>query len=146
MSFDFSCLIYSPADFHLLKVNNASTKTWCEIWCLYCSLWTYFTPCSSVSIVNFKDVTAGWSGELPKLIKNLHSVILTPVSQHCPLLEYLECIYPNEHKLVGYACICAHWIEIPTRISSMTDITSRTQNFVKYLLIFALCYCTLQRW
>ena len=25
-------------------------------WCLYCLLWTYFTPCSSASIVNFEQV------------------------------------------------------------------------------------------
>ena len=28
--------------------------------CLYCSLWTYLTPCSCVSIVNFGHVIAGW--------------------------------------------------------------------------------------
>ena len=28
-------------------------------WCLYCQLSTYFTPCSSVSIVNFGHVIAG---------------------------------------------------------------------------------------
>ena len=31
-----------------------------SFWCLYCLLWTNFTPCSSVSIVNFKHVIAGW--------------------------------------------------------------------------------------
>ena len=28
--------------------------------CFCCSLWTYFTPCSSVSIVNFQQVNACW--------------------------------------------------------------------------------------
>ena len=28
--------------------------------CLYCYLWTYFAPCSSVSIVNFEQVIADW--------------------------------------------------------------------------------------
>ena len=28
--------------------------------CFYCKLWTYFTPCSSVSIVNFEQVNASW--------------------------------------------------------------------------------------
>ena len=31
-----------------------------SFWYLYCYLWTYFTPCSSVSIVNFEQVIAGW--------------------------------------------------------------------------------------
>ena len=31
-----------------------------SFWCLYCKLWTYFIPCSSVFIVNFEQVNAGW--------------------------------------------------------------------------------------
>ena len=40
----------SPTGIYLLKVKYRSTRTswetWCEIsfWCLYCLLWTYFTP------------------------------------------------------------------------------------------------------
>ena len=36
-----------PAGIYLLKVNNRNTRT-------------YFTPCSSVSIVYFEHVIAGW--------------------------------------------------------------------------------------
>ena len=52
---------------YLFKVNNRNTRTKCEIssklaiktaerrdWCPYCWLLTYFTPCSSVSFVNFE--------------------------------------------------------------------------------------------
>ena len=65
---------FSPAGNYLLKVKNWNTRTRYEIcskltiktperrhW-LYCWLWTYFTPCSSVSIVNFEQVNAGWEG------------------------------------------------------------------------------------
>ena len=52
-----------PAGNCMFKVNNRNTRTWCEI----CSkltikipeLWAYFTPCPSVSIVNFEQVNAG---------------------------------------------------------------------------------------
>ena len=60
----------------MFKFNNRNTRTRCEIcskstiktqerrlvsfWCLYCWLWTDFTPCYSVSIVNFEQVNAGW--------------------------------------------------------------------------------------
>ena len=60
-----------PAGIYLLKVNNRNTKTKCEIsskliinrperrhWRNF-KLWTSFTPCSSVSIVNFEQVIAG---------------------------------------------------------------------------------------
>ena len=36
-------------------------NTLASFWCLYCYLWTYFTPCSSASIVNFEHVIAGWT-------------------------------------------------------------------------------------
>ena len=66
----------SPVGIYLLKVGNRNTRTRCEI----CSKLTRktpelrygvvlvfldlnlnnFTPCSSVSIVNFEHVIAGW--------------------------------------------------------------------------------------
>ena len=61
----------TPAGIHLLKVNNRNIVTRGEIssdltiktggrfWCLYCKLCTYFTPCSSVFIVNLEHVIAG---------------------------------------------------------------------------------------
>ena len=49
-----------PADIYLLKVNNRNIRTMASFWCLYCKLWTYFTPCYSVSIVNFEQVNVGW--------------------------------------------------------------------------------------
>ena len=39
-----------------------------SFWCIYCQLWTYFTPCSSVFIVNFEQVNAGWV--MKKCLKN----------------------------------------------------------------------------
>ena len=60
---------------YMFKVNNRNTKTRYEIcskltikaserhqWrrCFHCQLWTYFTSWSSVSIVNFEQVNAGW--------------------------------------------------------------------------------------
>ena len=43
-----------PADNYMFKVNNRNTRTRCKIW-------TYFTPCCSVSIVNFGQANAGWA-------------------------------------------------------------------------------------
>ena len=45
-----------------VQINNKDTRTtpFASFWFLYCSLWTYFTPCSSISIVNFQQVNAGW--------------------------------------------------------------------------------------
>ena len=48
--------INNSAGIYLLKVNNRNTRWRCEI---YSNL-TYFTPCSSVSIVNFEHVDADW--------------------------------------------------------------------------------------
>ena len=60
-----------PAEIYLLKVNNRKTRTRCEIcskltikipeWRHWREVFgTYFTPCSSVSIVNFEHKIASW--------------------------------------------------------------------------------------
>ena len=58
-SSNFEHFIVFPAGIYLLKVNNRNTRTRCEI----CSKLTINTPerrHSSVSIVNFEQVNAGW--------------------------------------------------------------------------------------
>ena len=46
-----------PVGIYLLKLNNRNTRTRCEI----CSKLTMeLIPCSSVSIVNFENLIAGW--------------------------------------------------------------------------------------
>ena len=59
--------LYSPVNIYLFKFSNRNFGKRCEIgsqiytsissfWCLYCLLWTYFTPFSSASIVDFEQV------------------------------------------------------------------------------------------
>ena len=50
--------VSDQAGIYLLKVNNRNTRTRCEI-CSKITIVTYFTPCSSASIVNFEHVIAG---------------------------------------------------------------------------------------
>ena len=50
----------APVSIYLFKVNNTNTKTRCNCQKVYCQLWTYFTTCSSVSIVNFEQVNVDW--------------------------------------------------------------------------------------
>ena len=59
-----------PAEIWLFKVNNRNTRTMCEI-CpevsigsLKCYLLTYFTYCSNVCIIDFKQVITGWKALL----------------------------------------------------------------------------------
>ena len=42
----------------MFKINNKDTRT--TPWYLYWKFWTYFTPCSSVSIVKFEQANAGY--------------------------------------------------------------------------------------
>ena len=46
----------NPAGNYMFKVNNRNTRTRCGI----CSKLTYFTPCSSVSIVKFQQANTCW--------------------------------------------------------------------------------------
>ena len=47
---------------NVYKFNNKDTRTTplASFWCPYCYFCTCFATCSSVSIVNFKQVNAGW--------------------------------------------------------------------------------------
>ena len=70
-------IIAHPAAIYLVKLNNRNTRTRCEMcskltiktserreWrrsdVFVVNFWTYFTPCSSVSVVDFGYVIAGW--------------------------------------------------------------------------------------
>ena len=46
----------------MFKVHNKDTRTrpMTSFWCLFCWLWTYFTPCSSISIVEHVIGDSGW--------------------------------------------------------------------------------------
>ena len=80
-------LSHYPASIYLLKVDNRSTRTkvWnmfkvnnkdskmmplTSIWCLYRWLWTYLPLCSSISIVNFEQVNAGWDKAFNEFMKS----------------------------------------------------------------------------
>ena len=74
-----------PAGNYLFKVNNRNTITRCEI-CSKLTIvnsvvlvsllltLTYFTPCYSVSIVNFEHVIAGFLGLSEDLVFENHSL------------------------------------------------------------------------
>ena len=40
--------------------RNSRTTSLTSFRCFYCWLWTYFTPFSSVSIINFEQVNVSW--------------------------------------------------------------------------------------
>ena len=48
-------------------------------WFLYCKLWTYLTPCSSVSIVDFEEVNGDWEGNISNLKPSFHWLFLYPL-------------------------------------------------------------------
>ena len=64
----------NSANIYLFKLNNRNTrkKVWylfkfndnitrkTPFWCFYCWFWTYFTPFSSVSIVDSEQVNISW--------------------------------------------------------------------------------------
>ena len=75
----------------MFKVNNK---------CLYCKVWTYFTPCSSVSIVNFEQVIAGQIVSSNKLIENFHQFVecytQNLIKSHDPEI-YISVMTAREH-------------------------------------------------
>ena len=70
---------------NVFKVNNKDARTtpMAFLRCLYCLLWTYFTPCSSVSIVNFQHIIT-WA------IARSANGELQAVTQYMPLQLFSE--------------------------------------------------------
>ena len=56
----------------MLKVNNKDTSSG-----VFIINFEHFTPCSSVSIVNFKQLNAGW-----KKLSSFHLLVQSQQSKH----------------------------------------------------------------
>ena len=110
-----------PAGIYLLKVNNRNTRTKCEIcskltvkisasfWYFYCWLWTYFTHCSSVSIVNFEHVFAGWIRDGKVMLSEPTNFAI--ISEWCSI-----CIFYNKH-------IISNWWNISKKATELHYVT-----------------------
>ena len=98
-----------PACIYLLKVN--------PFWCLYCYLWTYFAPCSSVSIVNFVQVNAGWVSVILKLAWFLFIPGMIKLGSENFSVTYLK--FNNYLNLASY-CIRRKLISL-THLSMLTS-------------------------
>ena len=94
----------TPACIYLLKVNNRNTRTRCEICLKWTYFWTYFTPFSSVSIVNFEHVIVGW-------------------------VLFLEKARTKKEA----SCICNDYIELKNRKNVFQEKQRHIRNLVKHL-------------
>ena len=80
---------------NMFKVNNKDTRT-TPMASIYVFIWTYFTPCSSVSIFNFEQLNIGW--ETACMLNVLrHSVLLEAYSEfwHTSDLELVSAYEPG---------------------------------------------------
>ena len=108
-----------PAVNHMFKVRNRNTRTTCEVcskltktprqrqwypscWCLYCQLWTYFTPCSIVSIFNFEQVNAGFDNFKQWFLVNFcssafsgNTLLFMKTGKPVPLTIRVQTFYAN---------------------------------------------------
>ena len=79
----FDIQIKYPVGIYMSKVNNRNPRTRCEIYSkltiknlndakrrfgvFIVNIWTYFTPCSSVSVINFEQVNASLDSNCRRL-------------------------------------------------------------------------------
>ena len=84
----------------MYKINNKDTRPtpMASFWCLYYQLCTYFTPSSSVSIVNFEHVIAGWE-QIFKLKKGyLIQFIDRCIKQFLQKLNVTKAVQDTDNK------------------------------------------------
>ena len=88
---------------NMFRVNkDTRTTPMASFSCLYCELWTYSTPCSSVSVVNFEQVNYGWvsssincCGFCP-----VELLLISSVYCHCVSNLVLEACFCEEKKAI----------------------------------------------
>ena len=93
-----------------VKVNNEDTRTtMASFWCLYCYLWTDFTPCSGVSIADCEQVNAGRQWTILKLFTILYRLFINANS-----VNYSEYIFltkrickTREHSALLFKIPCS---------------------------------------
>ena len=66
-----------------LTIKTPERRKMVSIWCLYC--YCYFTPFSSVSVVNFEQVNSDW----------VANIIITGLTNHTPLVSFYTPIPEN---------------------------------------------------
>ena len=117
-NFHMTIICNYSADIYLFKVNNRNTRTMCEIsakltvktpsfWCLYCWLWTNFTYCSGVSIVEFVQLNnVGWDTSCYKGYQNFFWVDLMPEDcfNNMKLLVAMIWIWLVYSSIIIYIC------------------------------------------
>ena len=146
-----------PVGIYMFKVDNRNTRTRCEIcwkltiktperwlasfWCLYCSLLTYFTPCSSVSIVNFEQVNNKWDSKLSQSSKmELFAIIvngwklLTLFTKSSILHVWQGFQYTSDRKYTGQIksrinCGIIHLVHTQDFLSPDTNTDVRNLSF-----------------
>ena len=97
-----------PSVNHFLVQGHCYVEVWvCSVsmtsfWCLYCKLWTYFTPCSSVSIVNFEQVNADWDNAEWDCYIFIIFVIISFTEWHRVCVWYLSLITVSIRSAVEF--------------------------------------------
>ena len=85
-----------------------------SFWYLYCWLWTYFTPCSSNSIVYFEQVNACWEAFIFTVCLMNHifqtSVLLIRVAECIIELNWL-CKHIKKVRSCQPAIFVLNWIK-----------------------------------
>ena len=100
------------AGIYLFAVINSEPLGQCEI-CTKRKWLAVFTPCSSVSIVDFEQVNAGWFSSSFFIISNEYAFIIGAVwSCHINMGDYLHVVacqlscFVSTKFVVGYSVVC----------------------------------------
>ena len=122
----------------MFKVDNksASLKTF---WVLFCLLWTYFTPVSSVSIVDFEQVNVSWVDLIIITIHltiwkhRLHSKLTIKTLEWCQNTFY--CVLCASVSSLNMKSTLIYWVFISFRclLAQWNDSTFlRTEKLYHY--------------
>ena len=127
----------------MFKVNNKDTRvtSLTSFWCLYCYLWTCFTPFSSVFTVNFEQVNMCCRNQL---LKKSYFCFLCFLFFFCrnQLLEkfsFFFFLFFYLWILPLFSHICKMWCD--WCLFSIFVACAVPQGFFKHVHGFGKCFC-----
>ena len=135
------CFRNSPSNNYLFKVNNRNTRKRCEIR----SKLTIKTPCSSVSIVDFKQVIVSWENRSIMIALIIGQSVINLISIIANTQIFLSLLIKDqflEHQYDGG--LESQYFPPSTCIFDNIHILKTTSQFSLYFLSFVFDICKIK--
>ena len=101
-------------------------------WCLYCFLWTYFTPFSSLSIVASEHANVCWGAYFREYRHSVSKLKYNDrkIGVFLSVLHFISCLYSLQKKTRVKLYNCPKYFGSQSGLIEITEIASVYSQFL----------------